>query len=80
MATQSTVLARIIPWTEEPGGLQSMGSQESDTTLRLNHQYYVTKVKECREKKMFVLSSSLRIPDPFLLLGDPRLLINLSRN
>ena len=21
-----------IPWTEEPGGLQSMGSQESDTT------------------------------------------------
>ena len=26
---------------------------------------------------MFVLSSSLRIPDPFLLLRDPRLLINL---
>ena len=27
MATHSTVLARRIPWTEEPGGLQSMGSQ-----------------------------------------------------
>ena len=27
MATHSSVLARIIPWTEEPGGLQSMGSQ-----------------------------------------------------
>ena len=27
MATHSDILARIIPWTEEPGGLQSMGSQ-----------------------------------------------------
>ena len=27
MATHSSILARIIPWTEEPGGLQSMGSQ-----------------------------------------------------
>ena len=32
MATHSTALAWEIPWTEEPGGLQSMGSQESDTT------------------------------------------------
>ena len=28
MATHSRILAwRILPWTEEPGGLQSMGSQ-----------------------------------------------------
>ena len=27
MATQSRVLASEIPWTEEPGGLQSMGLQ-----------------------------------------------------
>ena len=27
MATRSTILAWKIPWTEEPGGLQSMGSQ-----------------------------------------------------
>ena len=27
MATLSSVLAWRIPWTEEPGGLQSMGSQ-----------------------------------------------------
>ena len=27
MATHSSVLARKIPWTEEPGGLQSLGSQ-----------------------------------------------------
>ena len=27
MATHSSILAREIPWTEEPGGLQSMGLQ-----------------------------------------------------
>ena len=27
MATHSSILARRIPWAEEPGGLQSMGSQ-----------------------------------------------------
>ena len=31
MATHSSILAWRILWTEEPGGLQSMGSQESDT-------------------------------------------------
>ena len=32
MATHSSTLAWRIPWTEEPGGLQSMGRTESDTT------------------------------------------------
>ena len=32
MATLSSVLAWRIPWTEEPHGLQSMGSQELDMT------------------------------------------------
>ena len=27
IATCSSILARKIPWTEEPGGLQSRGSQ-----------------------------------------------------
>jgi len=27
MTTHSSILARRIPWTEKPGGLQSMGSQ-----------------------------------------------------
>ena len=31
MATHSSILARIMPWTEESGGLQSMGS------LRVRH-------------------------------------------
>ena len=34
MATHSSILAWKIPWTEKPGGLQSMGSQELDTTER----------------------------------------------
>ena len=32
MAIHSSILACKIPWTEESGGLQSMGSQVSDTT------------------------------------------------
>ena len=32
MGTHSRILALRIPWTEEPGGLQSKGSQESDVT------------------------------------------------
>ena len=31
MATHSSSLACRIPWTEEPGGLQPMGSQKSQT-------------------------------------------------
>ena len=32
MATHSSTLAWEIPWTEEPGGLWSLGRKESDTT------------------------------------------------
>ena len=32
MATHSSIIGWRIPWTEEPGRLQSIGSQESDTT------------------------------------------------
>ena len=38
MATHSSILAWEIPWTEDVGGLQSMGSQELDTTERLNNK------------------------------------------
>ena len=33
MATHSSIFAWSIPWTEEPGRLQSLESQELDTTL-----------------------------------------------
>ena len=36
MAPHSSTFAWKIPWTEEPGGLQSMGLLESDTTERLH--------------------------------------------
>ena len=36
MATHSSILAWRIPWTEEPGGLQSMGSQ------RVGHDEHLT--------------------------------------
>ena len=32
MATRCSVLAWPVPWTEEPGGPQSTGCKESDTT------------------------------------------------
>ena len=39
MASHSSTFAWKIPWTEEPGGLQSMGSLESDTTERLHFPF-----------------------------------------
>ena len=33
IATHFSILAWIIPWTEEPGGLESTGSQKSWTQL-----------------------------------------------
>ena len=44
MATHSSILAWKIPWTEELGGLQSMGLQRVDMTERLQlltHSYSV---------------------------------------
>ena len=42
MATHSSILAWRIPWTEEPGGLQPMGSRRvsrsvSSDSLQLTH-------------------------------------------
>ena len=39
MATHFSILAWKIPWTEEPGGLQSWGHKESDTTEQLTHKH-----------------------------------------
>ena len=60
MATHSSTLAWKIPWTEGPGGLQSMGSLESDMTERLHFDFYF----HALEKEMATHSSVLawRIP------------------
>ena len=39
MATHSSILAWKIPWTEEPGGLQSVGSQRVKHDLAHMHAY-----------------------------------------
>ena len=50
MATHSSTLAWKIPWTEEPGRLQPMGSKESGTTERLHThtltQLWVPKIQD----------------------------------
>ena len=43
MATHSSILAWEIPWTEEPGGLQSMGLQRIGYDLaNEQQQFYCT--------------------------------------
>ena len=42
MATHSSTLAWKIPWTEEPGRLQYMGSRRSDMTERLHFHFLLS--------------------------------------
>ena len=48
MAIHSSILAWEIPWTEEPGGLQSMGSQRVGHNLATKQQQQYT-VKQTRK-------------------------------
>ena len=41
MVTHSSILAWKFPWTEESGGLQSMGPKELDTTEHLTKYIYI---------------------------------------
>ena len=55
MATHSKILAWRISWTEEPGGLQSMGLQRdghNGTTNTFTHFYY--KLNKYLHSKKFV--------------------------
>ena len=46
MAPHSSTFAWKISWTEEPGGLQFMGSLESDTTERLHFHFSLSCIGE----------------------------------
>ena len=46
MAPHSSTLAWKIPWMEEPGRLQSMGSLESNTTERLHFHFLLSCIGE----------------------------------
>ena len=50
MAPHSSTFAWKIPWTEEPGGLQSVGSLESDTTERLHFHFSLFTFMHWRRK------------------------------
>ena len=64
MATHSSILAWRIPWTEEPGGLQSMGSQrvgrdwETNTHSHINLRNFQFSSKS--EKKMELSDFNLK--------------------
>ena len=51
------ILAWRIPWTEEPGSLQSTGSQESDRTWRLNHHH--TPIRKAKSKMLAKMWNNL---------------------
>ena len=67
MAPHSSTFAWKIPWLEEPGRLQSMGSEESDTTERLHSHFSF----HALEKEVATHSSVLawRIPGTGNLVG-----------
>ena len=52
-ATYSSILAWRIPWTEEPGGLQSMGHKELDMTERL-HFHFLSAYLKVENSEVFI--------------------------
>ena len=61
MATYSSILAWEIPWTEEPGGLQSTGSQRVGHDLATK----TTMMFSVLEQKTSLLSSSVKLQQIF---------------
>ena len=53
MATHSSILAWRIPWTEEPGGPQSMASQRVRHDLVTNTHMYTDKHSHNESKETF---------------------------
>ena len=64
MATHSSILAWRIPWREEPGGLQSMESQESDMTEQLT-LIKIIQYRQCTHSGNRVMSCKLYFLHPF---------------
>ena len=61
MATHSHILAWKIPWTEEPGKLQSVGPQkESDVTLLSTHHHAIIAAVCDTKKCIFILGDNFK--------------------
>ena len=60
MAPHSSTFAWRIPWMEEPGGLQCMGSLESDTTERLHFHFSLSCIGEGKATHSSVLAWTMK--------------------
>ena len=65
MAIHSSILAWRIPWTQEPGGLQSIGSQSQTQLKRLSTAQSAENLKK-PERIRFRLASLDRVYDPHM--------------
>ena len=82
MATHSSVLPWRIPWTEEPGGLQSMGSQRvrHDRATSLSLSLPKRNKTTQPEKDAFYLISHLQISPLYSLLPNSIVFTSISLN
>ena len=63
MATHSSILAWSIPWTEEPGGLQSLGSQRVGHDQEHTHVHiWHFNIEFSNDMKITCLSIYLDLP------------------
>ena len=69
MGAHSGILVLEIPWTEESGGLQSMESQESDTTYRLNNHHHQIKLDDSIDSSICLLLITILSNVLFLRMG-----------
>ena len=63
MATHSSILAWDISWTEDPGGLQSMGSQRLGHDLATKQQHHIIRLSfnsRCLDYAQFTPPSFMR--------------------
>ena len=78
MATHSSILARRIPWTEEPGGLQSMDSQragrERSNLARYSKCETRKAIKGIAQNKFYEITATIgvwKIPSDNILVKFP---------
>ena len=79
MATHSSILAWKIPWTEEPGGLQSMGSQRVGQDcgtnfflFSLGRQLYHYSVVSCKDGEGVHLLHHDLLRETYCCINDDR--------
>ena len=69
MATHSSILDWRMPWTEKPGRLQSIASQESDTTEELSihtHRgWTIVVIQDGNDSNLLEAFGIQRVPESF---------------